>query len=252
MQKKRISVRGITFDDTDLNEAEEICRSFLVSGKTGVVFTPNSEIVYDCVRNNELKNVINSADLIIPDGAGVVLASKILRDPLKKGKVAGIDLFERVISYCAKEGVKVFLLGGRPGVAEKAAENLKKRYPGLEVAGTRDGYFEKSGEESDEAVRTVNDSGARFVGVCLGAPVQEKWIYENRDRFDGILLGGFGGSLDVFAGVTKRAPKIFIKLRLEWLYRLLKEPKRIGRMMKIPKFLIGCVFCKKKKSEKTD
>lgn len=246
MQHEKINVRGVLFDSVSAAEALDVCREFLEEGGAKTVFTPNSEIVQACVENEKLRDTVNSADLVIPDGAGVVLASKLLKTPLAKGKVAGIELFEAILAHCADESVPVFLLGGKPGVAEEAAEKLKEKYPSLTVAGTRDGYFEKIGPESDGVVETIKSSGARFCGVCLGAPAQENWISENKGKFGDMLLGGFGGSLDVFAGRVKRAPKFFIKLRLEWLYRLFKQPSRIGRMMKIPKLLIGCLFAKKK------
>ena len=125
---------------------------------------------------------------------------------------------------------------------------MTKKYPGLKVVGTNDGYFKKTGEESDAIIAKINESGAKLLFICLGVPVQEKWISDNKDKLTSArMCMCLGGSLDVYAGTVKRAPKIFIKLSCEWLYRLLKEPKRIGRMMKLPKFLIGTYAYKFKK-----
>jgi len=183
--------------------------------------------------------VINAASLIIPDGIGVVKASRILGTPLKM-KVAGVELGKEVLRFAAEDGLGVYFLGGKPGVAELAAERLKEEFPGLSVCGTHDGYFAKSGEESDAVTSAVRESDAKILFVCLGAPAQEKWIHENRDKMPDVqILLGLGGSLDVYAGTVKRAPKLFVSLGLEWFYRLLREPKRIGRMMRLPKFYFG-------------
>lgn len=240
----KISIRGVNFDNVSLDEAVGIVEGFIEGEGTNVVHTPNSEIVQLCVEQNEYYSLINSADLIIPDGSGVILASKILGKPLAKGKVAGIELAERTLALAAERGYKVFFLGGKPGVAETAAQKMTEKYPALNIVGTNDGYFKKTGEETDAVIEKINNSGAQILFVCLGVPAQEKWMSENREKINVRVMAGLGGSLDVFAGNVKRAPKIFIKLGLEWLYRLLKEPSRIGRMMKLPKFLFGTLFAK--------
>ncbi len=244
----KISIRGVNFDNVSLDEAADIVNGFILGEGTKTIHTPNAEIVQLCVEQNEYYDLINSADLIIPDGSGVILASKILGTPLKKGKVAGIELAERTLALSAEHGYKVFFLGGKPGVADIAAQNMKEKYPGLDIVGTNDGYFKKEGEETDAVIEKVNASGAQVLFVCLGVPAQEKWMYANRDKLNVRVMAGLGGSLDVYAGNVKRAPKIFIKLGLEWLYRLMKEPSRIGRMMKLPKFILGTFFSKGKKS----
>jgi N-acetylglucosaminyldiphosphoundecaprenol N-acetyl-beta-D-mannosaminyltransferase len=154
----------------------------------------------------------------------------------------------------------VYFLGGKPSIAEKAAEKMKEKYPALIVSGCHDGYFSKvdtlqkaqmhkNGEiiEEDAAViKEINDSGAKILLCCLGVPKQEIWMNAHRDELNVDIVGGFGGSFDVFAGAVKRAPKIFIKLGLEWFYRLIKEPSRIGRMMSLPRFVFGTLFSKDK------
>ena len=139
-----------------------------------------------------------------------------------------------------KGGTKLFLLGGAPGVADKAAAKMKEKYPGLDICGTNDGYF----EESEPIIQKINDSGAQVVYVCLGAPKQEKWMAQHRHSIKAKVMLGLGGSLDVFAGNVKRAPDIYIKLGLEWFYRLVKEPWRYKRMMKLPQFLFGTIVYK--------
>ena len=244
---EKINVRGVNFLNVTLDEAAKVGEEMLCGDKVCTVFTPNSEIVQLCIEQNEYYDLYNSGDMVVPDGAGVVKAAKILGTPLK-GKVAGVELGEKMLEYCAKSGDGVFFLGAKPGVADLAAKNMSEKYAGLSVVGTADGYFKKSGEESDAVIEKINASGAKLLFVCLGVPVQEKWISDNKEKFTTVrMCMGLGGSLDVYAGTVKRAPKIFIKLSLEWLYRLLKEPKRIGRMMKLPKFLFGTYIYKAKR-----
>ena len=244
---QKIDVRGVYFDKVTMESARESAVSLLEKDGFDCIFTPNSEIVQLCIDDENLYKVINSASLIIPDGIGVVYASKILGRPLPQ-KVAGCDLAAEILQYAAQNGKKVFLFGsspskdGVPSVGELAAAEMKKRYPGLIICGTRDGYFKP--EQSDEIVTEINRSGADILFVCLGAPKQEKWIYENREKLSCSLALGLGGTLDVYAGTVKRAPDIFIKLNLEWFYRLIKQPSRIGRMMSLPRFLFGTLFYK--------
>lgn len=236
----KINIRGVLFDNVTLSEATSLTVEHLAHGD-GLfsVFTPNSEIVQLCIEDNGFYPLINSASLVIPDGIGVIKASRILRTPLKE-KVAGVELGEAVLKHCAERGIGVFFLGAKPGVADEAAQAMEKKYPGLSVCGTHDGYFEKTGEENDAVIAEVVASGAKVLFVCLGVPAQEKWIDANRARLNGVKVAlALGGSLDVYSGNVKRAPKLFIRLGLEWFYRLLKEPKRIGRMMKLPKFYFG-------------
>ena len=175
----------------------------------------------------------SSTGLVLPDGVGVTYAAKLLGCPLK-GKVPGIDFAARLMAWMAGEGKRLFLLGAKPGVAEQAALNLLAAYPGLIVCGTHDGYFQDSAPVVDE----IRASCADVVFVCLGAPKQEFWMAQYGPLTGAKLMVGLGGSLDVFAGVVERAPEGWQRLGLEWLYRLIKEPRRIGRMAKLPLVLV--------------
>lgn len=235
----KIDIRGVKFDNVTLEEAKQRVLDFVETDGAKMVVTPNSEIVQMCIEDKKVKEVVSGGDLIIPDGIGVVYASKILGTPLKQ-KVAGFDLASVLLPAMEKEGIKLFLLGGAPGVADKAAAKMKEKYPGLDICGTNDGYFEESGP----IIQKINDSGAQVVYVCLGAPKQEKWMAQHRHSIKAKVMLGLGGSLDVFAGNVKRAPDIYIKLGLEWFYRLVKEPWRYKRMMKLPQFLFGTIVYK--------
>ena len=238
-----IDVRGIPVNNVTLAEAFAVTASFVDETDTfHMICTPNAEIVQQCVEEPDLAALIRTADLIIPDGAGVVLASRILGTPLK-AKTPGCELGESLVKEAGARGWRVYFLGGKPGIAELAEEKLREKYPDFRTVGTHDGYFKKEGAENDAVIAEINEAAPDILFVCLGVPAQEKWIAANRDRLPTVRAAlGLGGSLDSYAGTMKRAPKIFIRLNLEWFYRLCKQPSRIGRMMKLPKFLFGTVL----------
>ena len=236
---EKINIRGVNFLNTTLDGAAEYIWQRFADGEQTAVFTPNSEIVQNCIDTPELYETVNSAEVIIPDGIGVIKAAKILGTPLRE-RIPGVELGERIIKESAGHGAKIFFLGSKPGVAEAAAEVMKERYPSIEICGCRDGYFKKEGSECDEVVGEINESAADILFVCLGAPVQEKWICANRARLSGVkVFLALGGSLDSYSGNVKRAPEFFCRHGLEWFYRLMCQPSRIGRMMKLPKFYFG-------------
>ncbi len=230
-------ILGIKFDNVDMKEALAIGEGFLEGDKAAVVVTPNAEIGYDASRDPDFCALLNRADLILPDGAGVVLAAKLRRTPLK-GKVAGIDFARNMLSVFARRGTRLYLLGSKPGVAEQAAEKMKEIAPGLVICGTADGYF----REEAPVVEKINAAGAEALFVCLGAPKQERFMFAHQHEMPTVrLMAGLGGSLDGFAGNVQRAPDWMIKANLEWFYRLCKEPRRIGRMTRLPKYLVKAV-----------
>ena len=230
----KLDVLGLQFDNLTMDEALAAGERLLEGDRPGIVVTPNAEIAYDACKNATFRALLNGADLILPDGAGVVLAAKILGTPLKS-KVAGIDFARNMLSVFALRGTKLYLLGSKPGVAEQAAEKMRAIAPGLVICGTADGYF----KDETPVVDKINASGAEALFVCLGAPKQERFMFAHRDALTTVrLMAGLGGSLDGFAGNVKRAPKWMIRLQLEWLYRLIKEPKRLGRMMRLPKYVL--------------
>ena len=234
---EKINIRGLDFANITRSEAVTLAATALSSDELTTVFTPNAEIAYNASRDAEFMKILQSADILLPDGAGVIKASDILGTPLKE-KVAGVDFGADVAKICSENGFSVFLLGGKPGVAEKAAEKLKERFKGLNIVDTNDGYFEKSGGENDCVIEKINLSRADALYVCLGSPAQEKWAYENKNKLKHVkLILCIGGSIDVYAEKVKRAPNFFIKTNTEWLYRLIKEPKRLRRMMVIPRYL---------------
>ena len=229
----RIDVLGVGFDDLTMEEAVTAGMELLGQEGCHYVVTPNPEIVEVCREHPEAMEAVNGASLVLADGIGVVKGAAMLGTPLK-GRVPGIEFAGGLMEKMAEKGLSLYLLGAKPGVAEQAAEKLTARYPGLRIAGTHDGYFKEDGP----VVQAIADSRADAVFVCLGAPKQELWMRKNGPATGARLLCGLGGSLDVFAGVVERAPKFWSDHGLEWFYRLCREPKRIGRMMKLPLFLV--------------
>ncbi|MBS5144030.1 MAG: WecB/TagA/CpsF family glycosyltransferase [Butyricicoccus pullicaecorum] len=231
---KTANILGVSFHNVTLMEAVDAAMEQIRAGKKGYVVTPNPEIVYETLQDPVFRDIVNRASFVLPDGIGVIYAARILGVPLA-GKVPGIDFADALMYRMSQEGMRLFLLGAKPGVAEQAAVNLQKKYPGLIIAGTQDGYFQDE-QQAVDAVKAAG--GADVMFTCLGAPKQERFMAGHLDELPVTLSCGLGGSLDVFAGTVQRAPEIFIRLNLEWFYRLCKQPSRIGRMMKLPLFLL--------------
>ena len=220
---------GVGFDNLTLEEATAAGAALVEAEGFHYAVTPNPEFILAARKDSRFRDTLQQAHLVLADGVGVIHSARILGRPLK-GRVPGIEFAQALMGWMAAHGKRLFLLGAKPGVAELAAANLKSTYPGLIVCGTHDGYFKQDGPVAEE----IRSSAADVVFVCLGAPKQEYWMVEHGPSTGARLMVGLGGSLDVFAGVVERAPKGFQKLGMEWLYRLYKEPKRIGRMARLP------------------
>lgn len=230
----KTNVMGLQFDHVTMPEAIERAEELLASPGASYVVTPNAEMGYEALHDAQLRAILNGADLVLPDGAGVVLAAKLLRRPLPQ-KVAGVDFAAELISLLARTGRTLYLLGGKPGVAEQAAEKMREREPQLQICGVADGYF----QSDDRAIAAINEAKPDVLFVCLGAPKQEKFMAEHQKELAVRLMVGLGGTLDAFAGTVKRAPKWMIRCNLEWLYRLIKEPRRFKRMLRLPKYILA-------------
>jgi N-acetylglucosaminyldiphosphoundecaprenol N-acetyl-beta-D-mannosaminyltransferase len=232
----RTDVLGVGFDDLTMDEAVARAETYMDSRQAAYVVTPNPEIVWECRKDPGLKDIVSGAALVLPDGIGVIYGAEILKRPLK-GKLPGYDFAETLMSRMAAKEKSVFLFGSKPGVAELAAKNLAAKYPGLVIAGTADGYFKDDGPIID----AINASEPDFLIVGLGAPKQERWMASNRHKLSVGLMAGLGGALDGYAGTFQRAPLGWQKANLEWLYRLIKEPKRIKRQIRLPLFLFAVI-----------
>ncbi|MBR3692571.1 MAG: WecB/TagA/CpsF family glycosyltransferase [Clostridia bacterium] len=228
-----VNIMGVRIHNVTMQEALAHLSGMLSRGERGYVVTPNAEIVYLGRRDEAAREVLNGAALSVPDGIGVVRAASVYGTPVRE-KVAGVELAENLLPELVAQEKSLYILGAKPGVAERAAKNLTQKYPGLKIAGVHDGYF----KEDAEVLPGIRESGAAVCFVCLGCPKQEFWMRKNLEASGCCLMLGVGGSVDIYAGEAQRAPKIFIRLGLEWFYRLLRQPSRIGRMMSLPKFLL--------------
>ena len=235
---EKVNILGVRVDMVNISRsADKICE-FLNDEKLSKVYTPNSEIIMAAYKDESFRQVLNRAELLTADGIGVVYASKIVGKPIGE-RAAGYDIACEVLKRISTTSYSVYLLGGKPGVAQTAKENLLKTYPNLKIAGLRDGYFKP--EEEDGVIEEINKSEADIVFVCLGAPKQELFIQAHMHEMNAYVFAGLGGSLDVFAGTAKRAPEFFVKFGLEWLYRLIKQPSRIKRMSVLPLYVIESI-----------
>ena len=235
----KIDIMGLQFDNITMEEALDAAKVLLQGEHAARVVTPNAEIAYEALHDENMRTLLNSAELMLPDGAGVVLASKILKTPLKQ-KVAGVDFADGLLGVLETTGQRLYLLGSKPGIGELAAQKMMQKHPRLRIAGIADGYFQDEAPVIDK----INASGADVLFVCLGAPKQEQFMARHQKALHVKLMAGLGGTLDSFAGTVKRAPRWMIRLNLEWLYRLIKEPKRFKRMLRLPKYL-WAVVCKR-------
>ena len=236
----RTDVLGVGFDPVTMEEA--VSRALKLMERRGTyICTPNPEIVMLCRKDHGLVTAVNGADMVIPDGIGVVMASKALGRPLPE-RVAGYDLFTEILQRM--EGT-VYLLGGRPGIAEAAADEIEKRCPRVTVVGCRNGY------DPDEAavIQDIEETRPGLLAVCLGAGKQERFMAAHRTPAVGLMMG-LGGALDVLAGNAKRAPACWRDRGFEWLWRLLREPRRIKRQICLPAFLLAVRKQRKREWEK--
>ncbi len=241
--KQPVTILGIPIYPYTMKEAVALLTDTVQKKQKLLVVTANAEIIMLAQNDPDyLKLLVHEAGVILPDGAGTVWAGRTLGYDIPE-RVAGYDLYLELLKKSASEGIGVYFFGGKPGIAELAAQTGAQRYPGLKVAGTRNGYFNE--DDVPEIVRDINQSGAQILFAALGAPKQEKWLAQHKAELQPSLLMGIGGSFDVLAGKVKRAPVFMQKARLEWFYRLLKQPSRLGRMLVLPKFVEAVLTAKK-------
>ncbi|MFQ6090675.1 MAG: WecB/TagA/CpsF family glycosyltransferase, partial [Candidatus Bipolaricaulia bacterium] len=198
-----------------------------------IVATPDTMALWQAQRAPRLKEAYRRADLVTPDGIGLVWASRFLGAPLPE-RVTGIDMIEEICRRATRRGYRIFLLGARPGVAQKAKERLEKRFPGVRIVGTHHGFF----ADDRQVISKINGCRPDILLVGLGVPRQELWMMENKERLEVKILIGVGGSFDVLSGRLPRAPLALQRLGLEWLYRLFLQPWRARRVLAIPAFLL--------------
>jgi N-acetylglucosaminyldiphosphoundecaprenol N-acetyl-beta-D-mannosaminyltransferase len=241
--KKRntVNILGVNFDNVTMQEAIEIGLGLFKDEAKHAIYTPNPEIVMAAIENASLKDSLNKGSLVIPDGIGVVIGSRIIKKQLKE-RVAGYDFVQLLFDQLKNSDKTVYFFGSKEGTAELAAKNMMQKYSGLKIVGVHHGYV----KDTTQVIEDINRLKPDLVLVGLGAPRQEAWISEHMQSLNTKVLIGVGGSMDVMSGLVKRAPKLFIRLHLEWFHRLITQPSRFFRMLKLPQFLIKMMIEGKK------
>ena len=243
--RKLTHVLGVPFDAVTMEEAVAKAKKLLATDGQHIICTPNPEIVMEAQNDGVLMDILHEAALVVPDGIGVVWASKYSEIRLTE-RVAGYDLTQNLMAELAGTDHTFYFFGGAPGVANTAARKMMKKYPGLKVVGVHNGYFDE--KEEKRIIQDIKAKSPSILLVGLGAPKQEKWIYDNLRLIDAKAAIGVGGSFDVMAGNVKRAPILFQKLGLEWFHRLITQPTRWKRMMRLPKFALTVLKTKGRKA----
>lgn len=230
MQKEKIEILGVRFDDVNLEEAANKAIKLAKGSSREYIATPNPEMLVEAIKNPKFLEVLNKSALNVPDGTGILLASRYLfKRKVLKERVTGVDLMLEICKRSGGENLKIFLLGASENAGEKAKQHLKEKYSDIKIVGR----LSKSPKEEDEKeiIEEINRSDADILFVAFGAPKQELWIAKNLSKLTSVrLVIGVGGAFDFIAGTKKRAPKIFRKVGLEWLIRLIQEPKRAKRI----------------------
>lgn len=243
---EKVKILGIPVDKITEKEALKKIINFINEKKFHLIVTINSENATKALENNLFLDVIKKADLVIADGIGIIFASKIMGDRLPE-RIPGIDLSYKLLEISNLKGYKIALIGGKEGVAEKAKENLVKLFSKLNILITYNGYFDEEKEKT--IIEKIQKLEPDILLVGMGSEKQEVWIWKNREKFKNIgVCIGVGGTLDIWAGQKKRAPKFIQKIGLEWFYRMIIEPKRIFRIIKIFIFLYKLFIERWKKS----
>lgn len=248
-QEGRVYIHGVGVDRLSFEQAVAKIKQRLTCSNVkppSSVFTPNAEMIYRATTDSSLAELLNSGDVNTADGVGTVWASHRLGTPLPE-RVAGIELGEAALKIAAECGLGVFLLGGKPGIADRAATLLKQRLPSLIISGTHHGYFEDGSAEEAALRSRIRESGAHLLIVCLGFPRQERWIADNKSELGKVRVAmALGGSLDVWAGEVRRAPEFIRHMHLEWMWRIMRDPRRWRRAATLPRFVILTVKNRKK------
>ncbi len=239
---EQVKIFGVRFDNVTKEKAFERFVSLLKRDTTSAIFTPNPEIVLEAQENFALKEALLAGDLVVPDGIGIIYASKVHHLGLTE-RVGGVDLAERMFKFLNTKKGSIYLFGGKPEVAEIAAFKLSETYPNMRVVGTHHGYIDE--ETEIDVIDDINTLKPDVVFVGLGSPKQELWIHKYRRLLNCKVLMGIGGGIDVWAGHAKRAPQWVQNINLEWLYRIIQEPRRIKRAIKLPVFVVKVIMSRR-------
>ncbi len=235
----KVNILGTKVDDVTFDEAVVLLKQYLQGNKNNIVVTPNPEMIVLAKDDAEFREILNSASLCTADGIGVVYASRLYDTKIKE-RVCGYDMTLEMIKAHNETKASFYLLGAGKGVALKAIQNLKNEYHGINVLGCHDGYFDE--EEEKKIIEEICELKPDILIIGLGMKKQESFAYKYKDVLPCKIMFCVGGTIDVLSGEVKRAPDIFIKLNLEWFYRIITNPTRIARAFKLPYFGILILF----------
>lgn len=237
-------IMSIPIHAVTMKEAVAYAETLVDEEKANIIATANAEMIMLAQKDDELKDILQHADMVVPDGAGVLWAGRELNKIFPE-RVTGADYAEELLKTAKEKNWRVYFLGGNAGVAEKAVENMKKKYGDFEVAGIHNGYFDE--KEETKIIEDIRKNKTKLLLCAMGVPKQEKWLWAHREELGNVIAIGIGGVFDVMAGHLKRAPLWMRNHSLEWAYRLYLQPSRCMRMISIPRFMWAV---KKEKREK--
>ncbi len=231
---ERIPLLGVCVDRVTMAQTMAILEAYILSGKPHHVVTLDASMCVLARTDSELRNIVLDADLVTPDSVGILWAARRMGHPLPE-RVSGVEIVGRMVELAAAKDWRVFLLGAKPGVAEEAARRIQQRYGDRCIAGVHHGYFPP---EDDSAVaEMVRAASPDVLCVAMGIPKQEKWIARHKNRLGVPVMIGVGGTLDVLSGRVGRAPRWLQQWGLEWAYRVLRNPRKIAKVMTLPRFI---------------
>lgn len=239
---KRVNILGVHVDAVTMAEALAQVETYMDERAGVMVATANAEMIMRATHDKELMKILNEAALVVPDGAGTVWAAHHLGAAMPE-RVAGYDLAQELMRQAPAKNQRIFFFGSAPGVADKAKAKAEKLYPGINIVGTRNGFFTQKDEPA--IIQQIKEAKPDLLFAALGVPKQEKWLYKYQKELNVPVSIGVGGTFDVMAGVMKRAPLWMQKAKLEWLFRGMLQPKRAGRLLALPKFVLKVHHSKK-------
>ena len=239
----KVKILGVGVDAVTMQQALDRLEKFFEERKPVIIATANAEMLMRATYDEELKNILNAAKLVVPDGAGTVWAAHHLGHDMPE-RVAGYDLAQELMKSAPSKNRRIYFFGSAPGVADKAKLKAEELYPGIQIVGTRNGFFTETDEP--QIISDIKAAQPDLLLVALGVPKQEKWLAKYKDELNVPVSIGVGGTFDVMAGVMKRAPKWMQRAKLEWLFRAMLQPKRAGRLIALPKFVLKVHSSKQK------
>ena len=242
MSFKKVDILGVEVTSLTMQEAVAQVEEYMEEKANVLIATANAEMIMRATHDAVLRNILNEAALVVPNGAGTVWAARHLGHPMPE-RVAGYDLAQELMRRAPQKGKRIFFFGSAPGIAEKAKAKAESLYPGIEIAGVRNGFF--TAKDEPDIIAQIKEAKPDLLLAALGVPKQEKWLKAHMAELQVPVSIGVGGTFDVMAGVMKRAPLWMQKAKLEWLFRGMLQPKRAGRLIALPKFVLKVCAYKK-------